>query len=109
MKHIVTGPHITEKSLALAAKGYYSFVVTKFARKEEIKGAIHSLYNVHVREAHTIAMTGKIRRSGKNMKAATKTLWKKAVVRLATGGKIDAFEVSQQKSIEKPDELVKTK
>ncbi|MBI3576639.1 50S ribosomal protein L23 [Candidatus Gottesmanbacteria bacterium] len=96
MKQVIVRPHLTEKSLALAAKGYYTFAVAKFARKEEIKSAIHNLYNVHVLEARTIAMSGKARRAGKKMKAVAKTPWKKAIVKLAVGEKIDAFEISKE-------------
>ena len=95
MKQIIVRPHITEKSLMLASRGSYSFVVAKFARKEEIKSAIHKLYNVHVLEARTIAMAGKTKKSGKRMKIVSKTPWKKAIVRLAPGEKIDAFEITK--------------
>lgn len=96
MKNIIVRPHLTEKSLALAAKGCYTFVVAKFARKEEIKSTIHNLYNVHVLEARTIAMAGKTRKVGKRMKAVAKIPWKKAIVRLAKGEAIDAFEITKE-------------
>jgi large subunit ribosomal protein L23 len=97
MKSIIIRPHLTEKSLALAAKGYFTFVVANFARKEEIKSAIGNLYTVHVLEARTIAMVGKTRKAGKRMKTVSKAPWKKAIVRLSPGEKIDAFEISQEK------------
>lgn len=80
MKNIIVRQHVTEKSLALAAKGYFTFVVAKFARKEEIKSAIHNLYAVHVLEARIIGMDG----------------WKKAIVRLMPGEKIEAFEITKE-------------
>lgn len=80
MKQIIIKPHLTEKSLALAAKGYYSFAVVKSARKEEIKSAVCALYNVHVHEVRTV----------------TKAPWKKAIVRLAAGETIDAFETTKE-------------
>lgn len=96
MKQIIVRPHLTEKSLALAAKGYYTFVVATFARKEEIKSAIHNLYNVKVLEARTIAMAGKTRKAGKRMKTVSIAPWKKAIVRLGPGEKIDAFEITKE-------------
>ena len=104
MKQIIVRPHLTEKSLALAAKGYFTFVVAKFARKEEIKSAIHHLYTVHVLEARTIAMAGKTRKAGKRMKTVLRAPWKKEVVKLAPGEKIDAFEISKDKTTEKTPE-----
>lgn len=89
-------PHLTEKSLVLAAKGYYTFVVDPSARKEEIKSALGDLYNVHVLEARTIAMHGKIRKAGRKMTKVKRSNWKKAVVKLAAGEKIDAFEVTKE-------------
>ncbi len=96
MKNTIVRPHITEKSLGMASKGSYTFVVAKFARKEEIKSAIHTLYNVHVLEARTVAMAGKTKKSGKRMNIVLKIPWKKAIIRLAPGEKIDAFEITKE-------------
>lgn len=89
-------PLITEKSMVLAQRGWYTFAVAKIARKEVIAKEISKLYSVSVRDIRTIKMTGKTHRSGKKMVMAKKTDWKKAMVRLAKGQRIPVFEVTQE-------------
>lgn len=91
---IVKKPLITEKSLALAAKGVYTFGVAKSAGKAEIAREIGQLYKVKVTDVHTVSMHGKERRVGRKMKAVRQSDWKKAIVKLAPGQKIEAFEVT---------------
>lgn len=93
---IIQRPCITEKTLALAAKGYYTFVVGIKSNKGQIATAISTQYNVNVITISTITMHGKIHRAGKKMKMSVKPNWKKAVVRLASGQKIDVFDVSHE-------------
>lgn len=91
-------PLISEKSLGLASRGWYTFAVTKHARKEEIGRQIEKMYNVNVLSVRTIAMHGKMRRTGKKMVRKRKEDWKKAILQLAAGQHIDAFEVTQQET-----------
>ena len=94
MKQIIIKPVITEKSLSLASRGWYTFAVALASNKPEIAHAISDLYKVTVVEIRTMIMHGKERRSGKKQKRVTKSDWKKALVRLKEGQKIDAFEVT---------------
>lgn len=87
---------MTEKSLTLASHGWYTFVVASDARKEEIARHVGSLYGVRVTRVRTVAMHGKERRAGRTSMRVRKSDWKKAFVRLATGQKIDAFEVTTE-------------
>lgn len=96
MKQVIIRPHVTEKSLALAAKGYYSFVVANSARKEEIKSAIHALYSVQVLGCRTTNLPGKTRRAGRGRTKVVGHPWKKAMVRLKPGETIDAFETTKE-------------
>ena len=91
-------PLISEKSLGLASRGWYTFGVEKHARKEEIAQAIERLYQVNVLSVRTIAMHGKMRRTGKKMVSKRKEDWKKAIVQVKPGQHIDAFEVTQQEA-----------
>jgi large subunit ribosomal protein L23 len=91
-------PLISEKSLGLAAQGWYTFAVTRHARKEEIVRLIERMYNVNVLSVRTVAMHGKMRRTGKKMVRKRKEDWKKAMVHLKAGQHIDAFEVTQQEA-----------
>ncbi|MBI4066152.1 50S ribosomal protein L23 [Candidatus Gottesmanbacteria bacterium] len=94
MKHIIIKPVITEKSLSLASRGWYTFVVVSASSKPEIAQAIGDVYSVTVVDVRSMIMHGKERRAGKKQKRVTKSDWKKALVRLKEGQKIDAFEVT---------------
>ncbi|OGG11867.1 50S ribosomal protein L23 [Candidatus Gottesmanbacteria bacterium RBG_13_45_10] len=102
MKVIAKRPLISEKTLALAAKGWYTFVVDDKADKQQIAGAINAFYSVNVIEVRSVTMHGKVRRVGKAMKSVKRANWKKAMVRLASGQKIDAFEVTTPEASEAP-------
>ncbi len=91
---IIQRPLITEKSMTLAQRGWYTFAVTKTARKEMIAKAISRLYNVQVRDVRTIKKVGKVHRAGKKMIRVQKPDWKKAMVKLAKGQRIPVFEVT---------------
>jgi len=94
MKSIFVRPLITEKTLTLAASGWYSFLVHKAAEKPGIAKAIADFYKVNVVGVRVASMHGKMRRVGKLMKYTKKSDWKKALVHLSKGQKIDAFEVA---------------
>lgn len=95
MKHIIIKPVITEKSLSLASRGWYTFAVAAAGNKPQIAAAIHDLYNnVTVVDVRSMIMHGKEHRVGKKQKKVSKSDWKKALVRLKKGQKIDAFEVT---------------
>lgn len=96
MKPIIIQPRMSEKSLDLAARGWYTFVVLKKARKDEIAREIGALYGVKVTEVRTVAVHGKERRAGRMRKSLRKPDWKKALVKLASGQRIDAFEVTTE-------------
>jgi large subunit ribosomal protein L23 len=102
MQPLVFRPVITEKSLGLASRGWYTFAFTKHARKEEIAKLIERMYSVNVLSVRTVAMHGKMRRTGKKMVSKRKEDWKKAMVHLKAGQHIDAFEVTQSDAVEAP-------
>jgi large subunit ribosomal protein L23 len=86
-------PLISEKSMALAQKGWYSFVVPPKSRKEAIAKEISKLYNVSVVAVRTISHRGKVHRVGRKMMLRRRPDWKKAMVQLAKGQKIAIFDV----------------
>jgi len=65
MKIQVSRPVLTEKTLALAATGWYTFAVPVDMEKESIGKAINSLYNVTVMQVRTARQHGKVRRGGR--------------------------------------------
>ena len=66
------------------------FEVALTANKIEIKQAIESLFSVKVVDVHTQIMRGKEKRIGRYM--GMRSNWKKAIVTLAQGNKIEFFE-----------------
>lgn len=93
---IVKRPLITEKTLTLASRGWYTFEVFVDAAKPSIAEAINTAYKVNVTSVRVMNMHGKVRRVGKMSKHVKKEDWKKALVQLKKGQKIDVFEVTTQ-------------
>lgn len=102
--HIIKRPLLTEKGTRLkehggAPVGTFSeeelkpqvlFEVALEANKIEIKNAIEALFSVTVVDVHTQIMRGKEKRVGRFM--GQRSNWKKAIVTLAPGNKIEFFE-----------------
>ncbi len=93
---ILIRPYITEKTMAHAQTGYYTFVVDIKTNKAQIAGAVKKQYKVTVTSVRTSTVHGKVRRTGRKMQPVRKPDWKKAIVILAKGQKIDAFEVTKE-------------
>jgi len=94
---IVIGPVITERTYLLYTQGRYTFKVAATASKTEIKKALEEQYetqNIKVRDINTVTMRGKKRRSfrrvGSGMVGRTAD-WKKAIVTLGEGQKIEGL------------------
>lgn len=91
---VIKRPVISEKSTALAEVGNrYVFEVATQANKHEIKDAVQRLFNVKVSEVRTMTMQGKNKRVG--MHQIKRANWKKAIVTLPEGQKIDFFQQTQ--------------
>lgn len=88
---VVVRPVISEKSTALAeVANRYVFEVATAANKHEIRDAIEKLYSVKVRAVRTMVMHGKVKRVAKGEKKLSN--WKKAIVTLGDGQKIDFYQ-----------------
>jgi large subunit ribosomal protein L23 len=59
---IILKPMVTEKAVALQVDQTYAFMVHPEATKVQIRGAIESIYKVHVRKVRTARVQGKTRR-----------------------------------------------
>lgn len=87
----VIRPVVTEKtSAAYQARGEYVFEVASDATKPAIRMAIEKLFGVKVTGVRTMNVRGKMRRMGKT--SGTRPNWKKAIVTLREGDKIEIFE-----------------
>ena len=94
MYSIIKRPLISEKTLALQEVGnVYAFEVTPDSNKIEIRQAIQKLFNVKVKAVRTMTVHGKEKRRG--LHTVKNTNWKKALVTLAEGQKIDFFGTSK--------------
>ena len=88
---IIERPLLTEKSMDLSHHGKYTFRVNKEANKIEIADAVEAIFKVNVVKVNTMTVRGKKRRVGRYPEGRTSD-WKKAVVTLAAGNKIELFE-----------------
>jgi large subunit ribosomal protein L23 len=87
---IIVRPLITEKNTNLMEYNKYSFEVARDATKPQIKYAIESIFKVSVTKVHTMNIRGKMRRY--KQKTGYQSDWKKAIVTLAEGDRIELFE-----------------
>jgi large subunit ribosomal protein L23 len=87
---ILRRPLVTEKNATLQMGGKYAFEVDKRANKMQIKEAVETAFKVTVMGVNVMNMPGKSKRMGKGI--AITPNWKKAVVTLKPGEKIDLFE-----------------
>jgi len=83
-------PMVSEKSSFLTADGKYVFVVNLDANKIEIKKSVEAVYNVRVKDVNVINMRGKRVRFGRVWGKTND--WRKAVVTLEPGDKIELYE-----------------
>jgi large subunit ribosomal protein L23 len=91
---IIKKPIISEKSTALAeVANRYVFKVDNTATKTEIKNAVEQLFKVKVKAVNTIVMHGKNKRAGRF--EYKRSNWKKAIITLVQGQKIELFQVKQ--------------
>jgi len=84
---IIKAPVITEKSAHLADNNVYTFKVDKRANKTQIKQVIEAKFGVKVESVNTLNTKSKAKRVGRYT-GKTKT-YKKAIVKLAEGNKIE--------------------
>lgn len=84
-------PIITEKGMALAADNKYVFQVAMNATKHGVQKEIKELFGVDVIHVQTIIMPGKKRRMLKTARFTKTAKWKKAIVKVKDGQKIDMF------------------
>lgn len=89
---IIKRPLITEKAvMAKEILGRYSFEVALTASKPVVRKAVEDFFKVKVQDIHTMVIHGKKRRIGRY--SGKRPNWKKAIVTLEKGQKIDIFEV----------------
>lgn len=91
VRRVVIQPVISEKSFDVAGRhNQYTFRVHSDAHKIEIRQAVEELFDVTVTDVRTVSVPGKPKRRG-NIRGL-RPGWKKAIVELKAGDKIEIFE-----------------
>jgi large subunit ribosomal protein L23 len=84
---------VTEKVTRLQEKvNQYAFEVDPTSNKIQIKKAVEKRFKVKVTQVRTLNVSGKIKRLGRF--TGRRPDWKKAIVTIAEGQKIDFFETA---------------
>jgi large subunit ribosomal protein L23 len=89
-RNVIVRPIISEKSYAQIENNRYTFEVDKHCSKPEIADAVAEVFKVTVTKVNTMNVPGKKRRL-RTSQGVTRA-WKKAVVTLKEGDKIEFFE-----------------
>ncbi len=87
---VLRRPIVTEKNAALMAQNKYAFEVARQANKHQVKEAVEKAFKVKVAKVNVITIPAKERGFGR-LRGLTSP-WKKAVVTLEAGHKIEIFE-----------------
>jgi large subunit ribosomal protein L23 len=87
---IIIRPIVTEKSSQMMGDNWYTFEVHPTANKIMIRKAVEEIFKVKVVKVHTMNVKPKPKRMGA-FKGKTRS-WKKAMVSLAEGQRIEFFE-----------------
>jgi len=91
MYHVIKRALITEKStIAKDEANKYILEVDPRANKIEIVNAVEKLFKVKVLDVNVMNVTGKKKRMGKVL--GQKRSWKKAIVTLVPGSRIEIYE-----------------
>jgi large subunit ribosomal protein L23 len=92
---IILRPVISEKSMDETQRGKYTFAVHDDANKIQIKQAVEELFKVGVVDVNVLTTHPKEKRRNIRRGGRTKgytSAWRKAVVTLKAGDKIEFFE-----------------
>jgi len=88
---IIRGPVVTEKTtLQKETNNQVTLKVAKGANRVEIKNAVEKSFNTKVKQVRTIQVKGKIKQRGRII--GKRKDWKKAIITLMPGQRIDFFE-----------------
>ena len=87
---VLKRPILTEKSDYQRDDNQYVFEVDRQANKLQIKEAVETIFDVEVLKVNTMVMKPKRRRLGRKV-LQTRPAWKRAVVTLAPGERIQEF------------------
>jgi large subunit ribosomal protein L23 len=87
---VLRRPLVTEKSTRLSESSKYVFEVDKKASKDQVRLAVEKCFKVSVVSVNMVKVPGETKRMGR--RAVEHPAWKKAIVTLKQGDKIQFFE-----------------
>lgn len=87
---LVASPRASEKAAIMASKGTYVFNVPTSANKLEVRKAVEKQFKVSVVRVNMLRGEGKVVRRGRVM--GRRSSWKKALVTLKAGEKLDLYK-----------------
>ncbi|OGO06671.1 MAG: 50S ribosomal protein L23 [Chloroflexi bacterium RBG_13_56_8b] len=91
LSEVLRRPLVTEKNTAIQApQGKYAFEVAAGANKNQVKLAVEKAFKVNVAQVNVLTVPG--RRRMMRGRTVTTPSWKKAIVTLKPGDKIELFE-----------------
>lgn len=93
--NIILAPVVTEKSVEDMKKGKYAFVVAKGADKPLIKKTVQDSFKVDVLDVATVNIKQRKRRTNQG-KFIKEPSFKKAIVKVKEGQKIDIFNIEKK-------------
>jgi large subunit ribosomal protein L23 len=91
-RQLILRPLVTEKSIGQTATSQYSFAVAPGATKHHIKAAVEQVFKVTVLRVNTVSVHGKLKRDVRRRTrkpSVQRSDWKKAIVTLREGDKIE--------------------
>lgn len=90
---------ITEKSMKLAALGFYTFEVDKLAKKPQVAKAVADKFSVKVLGVRMINIKGTLKQQKKVRKNYIGSAMKKAIVQVGKGQTIAIFETPKEEAV----------
>lgn len=87
---ILLRPLVSEKAAGVGAHNQYVFVVANAATKVDVRRAIFDAYGIRPTRVNIVRVRGKQIRYGRSQ--GTTKAWKKAIVTLPKGKKIQVYE-----------------
>ena len=87
---VLRRPLITEKTTVLQERNKYAFEIADKANKHEVKVAVEKSFKVNVTKVNIVSYHGKQKKLGRRVMMTPS--WKKAIVTLIPGQKIEFFE-----------------
>jgi len=91
---VIVRPIDTEKTRFQASElSQYTFEVDRRANKIDVKQAVEEIFETEVTSVRVVNMPAKAsKRYGRGRRAMRRSAWRKAVVTLAEGKRLDLFE-----------------